>query len=42
MISYASVLLGAACYLVYVRKERGHLVHVHEWTERLGLLKKQK
>ncbi|GAA5885225.1 hypothetical protein JCM16303_005963 [Sporobolomyces ruberrimus] len=41
IISFTSVVLGALCYLVYVRKERGHLVHFDEWTERL-LLKKKK
>ncbi|GAA5950123.1 hypothetical protein JCM3765_004204 [Sporobolomyces pararoseus] len=41
VISFASVVLGALCYLVYVRKERGHLIHLNEWTERL-LTKKQK
>ncbi|GAA6025360.1 hypothetical protein JCM11491_002746 [Sporobolomyces phaffii] len=40
VVSYASVVLGALCYLVYVRNERGHLVHL-EWTERL-LSKKHK
>ncbi|GAA5840724.1 hypothetical protein JCM5353_005745 [Sporobolomyces roseus] len=40
VISFASVILGALCYLIYVRKERGHLIHL-EWTEKL-LHKKQK
>lgn len=39
MISFGSVTLGALSYLVYARKERGHLVH----TEALqGLLKKSR
>ncbi|GAA5914652.1 uncharacterized protein JCM6883_001031 [Sporobolomyces salmoneus] len=42
VISFASVILGALCYLIYVRKERGHLIHLNEWTERLLLTKKQK
>ncbi|BGP69235.1 hypothetical protein NBRC10513v2_002578 [Rhodotorula toruloides] len=34
VISFASVTAGALSYLVYARKERGHLVHL-EWTEAL-------
>ncbi|POY76866.1 hypothetical protein BMF94_0118 [Rhodotorula taiwanensis] len=34
LISFCAVVAGAACYLIYARKERGHLVHL-EWTERL-------
>ncbi|BGP38845.1 hypothetical protein JCM10449v2_002783 [Rhodotorula kratochvilovae] len=34
VISFASVCCGALSYLVYARKERGHLVHL-EWTEAL-------
>ncbi|KPV76171.1 uncharacterized protein RHOBADRAFT_34793 [Rhodotorula graminis WP1] len=37
VISFVSVGLGALSYLVYARKERGHLVHL-AWTE--ALLKK--
>lgn len=40
LASFASVCLGALSYLFYVRKERGHLIHI-EWTERL-LSRKQK
>lgn len=34
LISFCAVVCGAACYLIYAKKERGHLVHL-EWTERL-------
>ncbi|GAA6008465.1 hypothetical protein JCM10207_007121 [Rhodosporidiobolus poonsookiae] len=37
LISFCSVFLGACSYLIYARKERGHLVHL-SWTE--PLLKK--
>ncbi|BGP14826.1 hypothetical protein JCM10213_002735 [Rhodosporidiobolus nylandii] len=37
VISFCSVALGAVSHLVYVRRERGHLVHL-EWTG--ALLKK--
>lgn len=40
LISFTAVVGGAACYLIYAKKERGHLVHL-EWTERL-LRHKQK
>ncbi|GAA5975498.1 hypothetical protein JCM10908_005179 [Rhodotorula pacifica] len=34
LISFCAVVCGALCYLIYAKKERGHLVHL-EWTERL-------
>lgn len=38
LASFISVGLGTLCYLFYVRKERGHLVHL-DWAE--GLLRKK-
>ncbi|CEQ41462.1 SPOSA6832_03178, partial [Sporobolomyces salmonicolor] len=34
VISFASVVTGGLCYLKYVHRERGHIVHL-EWTEHL-------
>ncbi|GAA5851103.1 hypothetical protein JCM8547_004133 [Rhodosporidiobolus lusitaniae] len=35
VISFVSVCCGSLSYLVYARKERGHLLHVAEWAKPL-------
>ncbi|GAA5962830.1 hypothetical protein JCM21900_004101 [Sporobolomyces salmonicolor] len=34
VVSFASVIMGGLCYLKYMHRERGHIVHL-EWTEHL-------
>ncbi|GAA5931985.1 uncharacterized protein JCM15063_001092 [Sporobolomyces koalae] len=34
VISYVSVCLGALCYLIYVRQERGHLIHLERFQRK--------
>ncbi|GAA6061409.1 hypothetical protein JCM10212_004467 [Sporobolomyces blumeae] len=38
LFSYVAVVLGALAYLVYVRNERGHLVHLDRWKDGIRLV----
>ena len=40
LASFISVFAGASTYLMYVKKERGHVMH-HDITEIIPLLKRK-